>query len=315
MNNHDKIENVVKKLDEGKRLDVWLNEIIVPTLSRSRIIKIINSNNVYVNGKPTKPSHKVSFGEKIIVDIPEPVALSAEPEDISLEFLYDDNHIAVINKPPGIVVHPSAGHPNHTIVNALLYHCSNLSGINGVLRPGIVHRLDKDTSGCLVIAKDDDSHRLLVKQFSDHTVRKTYQALVCKSMKRPKGRIQLPIARHPILRKKMAVCSKGKDAETEWIAIECLKELSLLEINIKTGRTHQIRVHLAYNGNHVLGDKTYGKGDSSLCNELGITRQMLHAYKIGFIHPINNNLMEITARIPDDFQNAINKYREILKKN
>jgi 23S rRNA pseudouridine1911/1915/1917 synthase len=232
--------------------------------------------------------------------VPPVQEIATEAEEIPLEILFEDDDLLVLNKPAGLVVHPGAGNPTHTLVNALLHHCTNLSGIGGQQRPGIVHRLDKQTSGCLVVAKNDDAHRHLSRQFAEREVKKNYLALVAGTLKRPRGTIDVAIGRHPVQRKKMAVrLTKGRSAKTDYRVVESGGGVSLVECAIHSGRTHQIRVHLHHIGHPVIGDLLYGKKGVSA------TRQMLHAWKLGFTHPRTNERLFFEAPMPADFRAAL----------
>lgn len=298
---------IVEIDDDGLRLDQFLAENLT-TQSRSYLQKLIRHGNVLVNEKPKKPSYDVKTGDKIIVTLPKPVPLDVLPEPIPLDILYEDTHLLVINKPAGLVVHPAAGHFSGTLVNALVHHCGkNLSGIGGVLRPGIVHRLDRDTSGCMVVAKDDLTHNDLMRQFQERKVHKEYIALVSGWVKELRGRLSTTIGRHPVHRKRMAVVS-GKEAITAYEVIERFERATLLNIRLGTGRTHQIRVHMAHIGHPVLGDEEYGKKKSRL-EGVVIPRQMLHAYKLGFIH--KDEWMEFTTPIPEDIQDLLTNLRGV----
>jgi len=229
------------------------------------------------------------------INVPEPEKSKLEAENIPLDIIYEDKDILVINKPRGLTVHPGAGNRSGTLVNALLHHCRDLSGIGGVERPGIVHRLDKDTSGILLVAKNDKAHQVLSAQFKDRTIQKTYLAIVKGNPKKDEGTIAEPIGRHPVNRKKMAVSHKGREAVTHYKVLKRFKEYSLVELKPKTGRTHQLRVHLAHIGHSILGDPVYGKGNA----------QLLHAYKIKFTHPRTEKELEFEAKLPDDMLKLI----------
>nr|CBX31164.1 Uncharacterized RNA pseudouridine synthase ylyB [uncultured Desulfobacterium sp.] len=300
----------------GIRLDIVVSSYI-PLCSRSIAASLINKGKITVCNQIKKQGYKVKFGDKITGTIPDPEPVSFLPEPIELNILYEDSDIIVINKPPGIVAHPAPGHYSGTLVNALLFHCPDLTGIGGEIRPGIVHRLDKDTSGALVVAKNDISHTNLCLQFKERRIRKKYLALVWGNPEHDSGSITLPIGRHPSNRKKMSVLTrKPKTAETLWKVIERYKSVSLWEIDLKTGRTHQIRVHCAAIKHPVIGDQVYGnrpKLSVDLKNTQDfykqIKRQMLHAWKIGFMHPVTNKTMEFEAPLPDDMKELISSLK------
>lgn len=291
--------------EAGIRLDVFLNEKI-DDMSRSHIQKLIGENNIIVNNKSTRSNYKIRVGDIIKVVIPEPVKLDLIPEDIDIDMLYEDEDVAVVNKPQGMVVHPAAGNYTGTLVNALLKRCSNLSSINGVIRPGIVHRIDKDTSGVLVIAKNDNSHKHLAEQIKNHSVKRIYIALVEGIIKVDSGTVNEPIGRHPVERKKMAVVSKsGRRAITHYRVLERYRENTLIEARLETGRTHQIRVHMAYIGHPLVGDPVYGYKKQ----KYKLAGQALHAKTLGFIHPTTGEYMEFTAPLPEYFENLLNKLK------
>jgi 23S rRNA pseudouridine1911/1915/1917 synthase len=280
----------------GQRLDRFLAEAL-PAFSRSRLQTLIRDRCVMLNGKPARPSDLVRGGDAIAWREPEITKIDAQPERMDLDILFEDDDLLVINKPAGLVVHPGAGHQTHTLVNALLAHCKNLSGIGGKERPGIVHRLDKDTTGALVIAKNDVTHRDLAKQFADRATGKVYLALVAGTPRNSSGTIDVPIARHPVHRKKMSVAQRaGRPARTEYRVVRSSVDASLVECTIHTGRTHQIRVHLHHLGHPVLGDKLYGGKRAG-----NFPRQMLHAWKLSFRHPRTGKTINFTAPIPQDF--------------
>jgi 23S rRNA pseudouridine1911/1915/1917 synthase len=304
----------------GERLDVFLGARL-PGCSRSFAAQLIAGGNVRVNEQPQKPSHRLKTGDAVTGRIPPPRPAGFLPEPIPLAILYEDAHIVVLNKPPGLVVHPAPGHYSGTLVNGLLYHCPDLGGIGSELRPGIVHRLDKDTSGTLVVAKDGAALEGLNAQFKDRTVQKTYLALVHGAMPTAEGTIRLPIGRHPVDRKRMSVASrKTRSAETSWRVRRRFTGFSLLELDLKTGRTHQIRVHCAAVHHPIVGDPVYGKrrigsraySDSSQSHEINglladIRRQMLHAWRIGFVHPANGAALTFESPMPSDMQTLIDR--------
>ena len=294
----------------GERLDTFLREKF-PAASRGAMQRLIEQGCVRVNGKIVKPTHTPRAGEAIEIVWPEARPAEAQPEDIPLEILFEDESLLVVNKPPGLVVHPAAGHEEHTLVNALLHHCrGSLSGIGGVARPGIVHRLDKETSGCLVVAKNDATHLALAAQFAGRTVEKIYDALVIGRLARDAGEIRASIARHPTHRKRMAVhdSADSRFAHTSYRVLESLVQATHVEAEIHTGRTHQIRVHFQFIGHPLVGDKTYGpKANKSFTEFTGYTapRVMLHARQLSFVHPRTGKTVKFTAPLPEDFQAAV----------
>lgn len=286
---------------QGKRLDHFLCAE-AGHLSRSRIQRLIESGLVSRNGERTKPGVRLRTGDRITLEEPAPTATAMRPEAMPLEVIHEDQDVIVLNKPAGLVVHPAAGNSEHTLVNALLHHCRNLSGIGGEQRPGIVHRLDKETSGCLVVAKNDIAHQNLTRQFAGRQVVKVYLALIAGRLKKQAGIIETSIGRHPVHRKKMAVVgeSRGRHAKTEYRVVKEFDDFSLVECRLHTGRTHQIRVHVKHLGHPLLGDKVYGTKSAR-----AHPRQMLHAWKLGFFHPRTNEWVEFESPIPDDFAQAL----------
>ena len=286
--------------DKGKRIDSFLNEVIEDA-TRSYIQKIIDGGYVEITGKKTtKSGNKLKGTETIVVNLPEDETLDLIPEDIPLEIIYEDSDIVVINKAPNMVVHPAHGNYNGTLVNALLYHIKDLSTINGVIRPGIVHRLDKDTSGVIVVAKHDEAHTTLSDMFKEKTLEKTYVCIAKGIFKDKSRRIETLIGRDPRDRKKMAVVTEnGKIAISNYEVLDESKNYSLVKVRIETGRTHQIRVHMKSLNHPILGDATYGNSTD------GIDRQMLHAYRLKFTHPISKKEMVVTAPIPEGFKRAL----------
>lgn len=284
------------------RIDKWISEQN-GDISRSALQKLLKEEKVTVNGKSAAKSYKVKNGDIIEIDIPPPAELDVEPENIPLEIVYQDEHLLVVNKPKGMVVHPAAGNYSGTLVNALLYHCKGqLSSINGVIRPGIVHRIDKNTSGLLIVAKTDKVHIGLAEQIKEHTFTREYHAVVCGKLREPTGIVEAPIGRHPIDRKKMCVTDKNsKYAKTEYTVLTDVGSYSYVKLKLFTGRTHQIRVHMAYIGHPVFGDDVYGKA-SKYCEG-----QCLHAKKIGFVHPIDGKYYEFDSELPDYFKFVLNK--------
>ena len=279
----------------GSRLDRYL-ALALPQFSRSRLQSLIRSGDVHLQGKTVRTRETVQAGDVVRLVEPPLREIDAQAEEIPLEILFEDDDLLVLNKPPGLVVHPGAGNQTHTLVNALLHHCSSLSGIGGKQRPGIVHRLDKETSGCLVVAKNDATHQALSAQFAAREVKKIYLALVAGTPKKPRGTIDASIGRHPVQRKKMAINqTRGRIAKTDYRVLQSKGGVSFLECAIHSGRTHQIRVHLQHLGHPVLGDSLYGKKATA-------PRQMLHAWKIGFTHPRTKERHFLEAPLPADFQ-------------
>jgi 23S rRNA pseudouridine1911/1915/1917 synthase len=307
---------LVDKSRPSERLDTWLR-LRLPELSRGAIQRLIQEGCITVNGRSVKPTHAPRAGEEIRVRLPSPKPAEAQPEEIALDIVYEDAALLVLNKPPGLVVHPAAGHESSTLVNALLHHCAGeLSGIGGVARPGIVHRLDKDTSGCMVVAKADETHLALSAQFASRKVEKVYLAIACGEMVRKQGEIRASIARHPSHRKRMAVDEKtGRQAHTSYRVVEKLNGATLVEARLHTGRTHQVRVHLKHIGHPLVGDLTYGNRQNQRIEEqtrYTAPRQMLHAWKLGFIHPQTGKRLNFQAPEPADFLDARSALRSLL---
>ncbi|MDQ7096129.1 RluA family pseudouridine synthase [Desulfosporosinus sp. PR] len=292
-------------LAAGLRLDVGVTGVL--DKSRSFVQDLIAAGQVKVNGLIKKSNYKVREGDRIVVTIPMPRPAAAEPENIPLAILYEDQDVLVVNKAQGMVVHPAPGAWTGTLVNALLYHCQNLSGINGVLRPGIVHRIDKDTSGILVVAKNDDAHQNLAAQLKVHSMERKYLAVVHGVIAEPSGTVDAPIGRDPADRKRMAVVMQhSKTAVTHYTVLERFKDMTYLEVHLETGRTHQIRVHMNYLRHPILGDPVYGPSK----NRFGLKGQMLHAAHLGFFHPRSGDLMRFDAPVPEGFAQVIKKLRE-----
>jgi len=284
------------------RLDVYLTGLL-DGVSRSRVAQLIKDGTVLVNGKKVKAGYSLEEGDVVTYAIPEEKPLEVKAENIPLDIFYEDHDVIVVNKPRGMVVHPAPGTSEHTLVNALMAHCTDLSGINGVLRPGIVHRIDKDTSGLLLVAKNDAAHKSLAEQLKEHSIRRIYQAIVCGMVAEPEGIVDCPIGRHPSERKKMAVTEKNsKSAVTHYRVLERFPGYSLIEAKLETGRTHQIRVHMKYIGYPLLGDPLYGKGAK---NPFFFEGQALHAKTIGFVHPSTGEYMEFSADLPEDMQSVL----------
>ena len=292
----------------GERLDAFLARS-VPDLSRSAAQKLIEEGLVTRNGKPGKKNDKLNVGDAVSYEIPEPKAVDIAPKEMPLDIVYEDDDLLVINKPKGLVVHPAAGHSDDTLVNGLLYALGDdLSGINGELRPGIVHRIDKDTSGLLAVAKNDLAHTVLASQLKDHSMARTYEAIVCGVMKEDSGTVDAPIGRHPSDRKKMCVTQRGsKPAVTHWEVIRRYRGYTHIRCKLETGRTHQIRVHMAYIGHPILGDAVYGHKKP----ELGQSSQCLHAGTLCFAHPRDGHPVVVYAELPQYFQDVLEKLEKM----
>jgi 23S rRNA pseudouridine1911/1915/1917 synthase len=292
------IQLTVPNEHAGWRLDRYL-ALALPQFSRSRLQTLIRSGDVQLQGKAARVRETVRAGDVVRLIEPPIQEIEDQAEQIPLEILFEDDDLLVLNKAPGLVVHPGAGNQTHTLVNALLHHCASLSGIGGKQRPGIVHRLDKETSGCLVVAKNDAAHSALARQFAEREVNKTYLALVAGIPKRSRGIIEVPIGRHPVHRKKMHVdLRRGRAARTEYRVLQSSGGISLVECVLHSGRTHQIRVHLHHLGHPVIGDSLYGKKNAA-------PRQMLHAWKLGFTHPRTKERLFFEAPIPPDFREIL----------
>ena len=291
----------------GIRIDRYLSEMN-EELSRSYIQKLLKEQKITVNGSAVKANYKVQEGDEISVAVPDIKEPDILPEDIPLDILYEDDDVLIVNKPKGMVVHPSAGHTSGTLVNAIMFHCKdNLSGINGVLRPGIVHRIDKDTTGALLVCKNDNAHRNLAEQLKEHSIRRRYRAIVAGVLKEDEGTIEGPIGRHPIDRKKMAVNYKnGKDAVTHYKVLERFKNATYVECRLETGRMHQSSVQMTSIGHPLLGDEVYGSGK----NPYHLQGQTLHAMILGFVHPSTGEYMEFTAPLPEYFVKLLEKLRK-----
>lgn len=307
---NDEIKLLEVSEGEEGRLDKYLSDKL-EDMTRSYLKKLISDDKVVlVNGNPTKPNYKLKPGDIIELTVPEPIELEIKTENIPLDIVYEDNDMLVVNKPQGMVVHPAAGNYTGTLVNALLYHCGDsLSGINGEKRPGIVHRIDKDTSGLLLVAKNDNAHQKLSSQIKEHSLTRAYKALVHGNIKQDSGRIDAPIGRHPSDRKKMTVTDKNsREAVTNFRVIERYGRYTFVECILETGRTHQIRVHMSKNGHPIVGDKTYGVKKE----EFNLAGQLLHAYKVGFIHPVSGEYMEFVSELPDYYMNVLDRLRNFI---
>lgn len=289
-------------VEAGIRLDKFVSEQTEGEITRSAAVKLIEDGNCTVNGKQVQKNYKLKSGDKIVLEIPEAVDVDILPEDIPLDIVYEDNDLLVVNKPKGMVVHPAPGHYSGTLVNALMFHCKDsLSGINGEIRPGIVHRIDKDTSGLLIVAKNDTAHKGLAAQIKEHSFTREYEAVVNGSIKED-GTVNAPIGRHKTDRKKMCVTTENsREAVTHYFVLENFVDSTHLRLRLETGRTHQIRVHMAYIGHSVAGDEVYGNGKPK-----SLMGQCLHAKKIGFVHPVTGEYLEFDSELPEYFKKFLN---------
>lgn len=301
------LDFIVEAGEESVRIDRYLAEHCAD-FSRSYLQKLLKDQAVSVNGKPVKANYKTQEGDRILLEIPDLKEPDILPEDIPLDILYEDEYLMVVNKPKDMVVHPSAGHMEGTLVNGIMAHCKGrLSGINGVLRPGIVHRIDKDTTGALLICKDDAVHRDIAEQLKEHSIKRRYRAIVQGNLKEDEGTVDAPIGRHPVDRKKMAVNYKnGKEAVTHYKVLERFGQYTYIECRLETGRTHQIRVHMASIGHPLLGDTVYGTAK----NPWKLQGQTLHAMVLGFRHPVTGEFMEFEAPLPEYFCKLLDKLRK-----
>ena len=291
---------------KNQRLDAFLASSL-DGLTRSQATRLIESGEVAVNGRAVSKSYKLAGGEDVAVTLPEPEPVEAVPQDIPLDVVYEDADVIVVNKPSGMVVHPAPGHPDGTLINALLYHCAGtLSGIGGALRPGIVHRIDRDTSGLIIAAKNDAAHQYLSAQLADHTLARTYECIVVGSLREDRGTVDAPIARHPTDRKRMAVVAGGREAVTHWEVIARYPGYTHVRCRLETGRTHQIRVHMAYIGHPILGDTVYGAKKEVP----GLTGQCLHAVGLRFLHPRTHEVVELSCPLPEEFTRMLQKIRK-----
>ena len=291
---------------KNQRLDAFLASSL-DGLTRSQATRLIESGEIAVNGRAVSKSYKLAGGEDIAVTLPEPEPVEAVPQDIPLDVVYEDADVIVVNKPSGMVVHPAPGHPDGTLVNALLYHCAGtLSGIGGALRPGIVHRIDRDTSGLIIAAKNDVAHQYLSAQLADHTLARTYECIVVGALREDCGTVDAPIARHPTDRKRMAVVAGGREAVTHWEVIARYPGYTHVRCRLETGRTHQIRVHMAYIGHPILGDTVYGAKKEVP----GLTGQCLHAVGLRFLRPRTHEVVELSCPLPDEFTRMLQKIRK-----
>ncbi len=306
-----RIEIIIDEEMKGTRLDLVLSACL-EEFSRSFIQKLFENDRIYVDGQICREKKsKAAAGSVVAIDIPEPEKLEVEAENIPLDIVYEDDDVLVVNKPAGMVVHPAPGNYNGTLVNALMYHCGdNLSSINGVIRPGIVHRIDKDTSGLLMVAKNDKAHASLSQQLADHSLTRKYRAIVYSNIKEDEGTVDKPIGRDPSNRLRNAVTDlNSKEAVTHYRVLERFGNYTLVEAQLETGRTHQIRVHMSYIKHPLLGDELYGPAKSKNAAKLGAKRQMLHAGVLGFIHPSTGEYIEFESDLPEDFQKVLEKLR------
>ena len=303
MQESDMITFAAEADDVGKRIDVFAAENY-EELSRSGLKKIIDAGGVTVNNKTVKANYKLRTGDIVTMNIPESVPLEIIPQNIPLDILYEDDDVIVINKPQGMVVHPAPGHYTDTLVNALLYHCGDsLSGINGIMRPGIVHRIDMDTSGVIMAAKNNNAHRSLALQLAEHSITRKYNAIVYNNIKEDEGTIDKPLGRNPSDRKKMAVVPGGRRAVTHYRVLDRLGKFTYIEAQLETGRTHQIRVHMTYAGHPLLGDSVYGPKKQPF----NLKGQVLHARVLGFVHPVTGEYMEFECPLPEYFQKLLER--------
>lgn len=300
----EQIELIIDSSVAGERLDKAVS-LLCDNISRSSAQGLIEEGNILVNDKVANKKTTLKIGDYVTVNLPDPKELDVTPENIPLDIVYEDEHLLVVNKPKGMVVHPAAGNYNGTLVNALLYHCGNsLSGINGVIRPGIVHRIDKDTSGLLIVAKTDVAHNGLAEQIKEHSFKREYRTVVVGNIKDDSGTIDAPIGRHPKDRKKQAVTDKNsRNAITHYEVLKRFNGFTFLRVILETGRTHQIRVHMSYRGNPVAGDTVYGNAKKTY----GLEGQCLHAAVIGFIHPITKEYLEFESDLPDYFTDFLKR--------
>lgn len=293
----------LNKEDAGQRVDAWLAANL-EDMTRSAAARLLEEGRVTCDGKPLAKNYKLTGRETLGVDLPEPEPVDVVPQDIPLNVVYEDGDVIVVNKPKGLVVHPAPGHPDGTLVNALLYHCGDsLSGIGGELRPGIVHRIDRDTSGLIIAAKNDFAHQKLAAQLQDHTLARIYRCIVVGNLREDDGTVDAPIGRHPVDRKKMAVVANGRPAVTHWRVLERFQGFTYVECRLETGRTHQIRVHMAHIGHPILGDTVYGNKKPVP----GLQGQCLHAVGLRFLHPRTGEAVELHCELPEEFQTQLRK--------
>ena len=300
------MENIeIIAAEGGTRIDAWLSAN-VPDLTRNAAQRLLTEGMVLVNGKPPKKNYKISSGDAVIVTIPDIAEVPLVPQNIPLDIVFEDEDVVVVNKPRGMVVHPAPGHPDGTLVNALMYHCGNsLSGVGGEKRPGIVHRIDKDTSGLLIVAKNDAAHLALSAQLSDRSLSRVYRAVAVGNLKQDSGTVDAPIGRHPNDRKKMAVTQQNsRNAVTHWSVLERYRGYTHVRCKLETGRTHQIRVHMAHIGHPLLGDEVYGHAKLP---EKGLVGQCLHAKELQFIHPRTGQAVHLDTELPDYFKEVLTR--------
>ena len=304
----EKLTLITTETDAGTRLDAYLAASLEAT-TRSGAVKLIESGQVSVGGKVPAKNYKLRSGDTVEVTLPDPAPIELVAQDIPLDIVYEDSDVIVINKPKGLVVHPAPGHPDGTLVNALMFHCGDsLSGIGGELRPGIVHRIDRDTSGLIIAAKNDLAHQGLSNQLQDHTLSRVYHCIVTGNLREDSGTVDAPIGRHPVDRKKMAVVADGRRAVTHWQVLERFQGFTYVECRLETGRTHQIRVHMAHTGHPILGDTVYG----SKKEVKGLQGQCLHAVGLRFIHPRTGEAVELSCGLTEEFEAQLKKLRSKL---
>ena len=300
-------QRTIQTQESAERIDALLARSL-PGLTRSAAQRLLAQGAVTKDGAPVKKNYKTVPGDTFVVTLPDAAPSELVAQDLPLDVVYEDEDVIVVNKPKGLVVHPAPGHPDGTLVNALLYHCGDsLSGINGELRPGIVHRIDRDTSGLIIAAKNDFAHVKLAEQLQDHTLARTYRCIVTGNLREDTGTVNAPIGRCPTDRKKMAVVAGGRNAVTHWTVLERYPGVNYVECRLETGRTHQIRVHMAYIGHPILGDTVYGNKKPVP----GLQGQCLHAVGLKFIHPRTGELVELTCGLPEEFEKQLKKYRNM----
>ena len=291
------------KEDAGKRIDAWISGQM-EDMTRSAVQRLLEEGRITCNGKVPAKNYKLNGTETLEISLPDPVPVDVVPQNIPLDVVYEDEDVIVVNKPKGLVVHPAPGHPDGTLVNALLYHCGDsLSGVGGELRPGIVHRIDRDTSGLIIAAKNDFAHHKLAAQLQDHSLARVYHCIVTGNLKEDSGTVDAPIGRHPVDRKKMAVVADGRNAVTHWRVLERFSGFTYVECRLETGRTHQIRVHMAHTGHPILGDTVYGNKKPVP----GLQGQCLHAVGLRFLHPRTGKLVELGCFLTEEFENQLRK--------